>query len=131
MSPAEADLLSTAKRYLSAVGNRDRAEMLTCVVPTGSFTSVATKLVPEEIQHMIANVNFDATDETLLEKFSDQIEPLITVRGEPGKQIGVIVALSELYVGETLYLRGDVITTWVNQDGKWLMTGSADNLLPV
>lgn len=128
MSSPEAKLLAAAKEYLHAVSQRNRSGMLSLVVPDGSITTTTNRFVPESLQNMIANINFEATTQDILERFSDEAEPVVTVRGEAGKQIGSIISVTELWIGANLYMKGDVITSWVCKEDKWFLTAQVENL---
>ncbi|KAK7001747.1 putative lumazine-binding protein [Favolaschia claudopus] len=116
-------VLAVAEKFLGCIARRDKETMLTTVLPSGGATLLRnSEPLFMNLTAVVERIPFDHP-----QKLSEIISGQPTVMIDPAGEIAMAWTPFEFYFDDDLHHVGTAIWSFLKRDGKWMISGLADN----
>ncbi|KAK7050612.1 putative lumazine-binding protein [Favolaschia claudopus] len=118
-------VLAVAETFLECIEKRDKATMLSTVLPSGGATLLRNgEPLFINLVGVVERIPFDHP-----QKLSEVISAKPTVMVDPAGEIAMAWTPYEFYFDDVLHHVGTNIWSFLKREGKWMISGVADNSL--
>ncbi|KAJ7844868.1 hypothetical protein B0H14DRAFT_2775648 [Mycena olivaceomarginata] len=117
----ELAVITVAEKFLGGIAKRDKAAMLSLILPSGGATLIRNDApISITLVGVVERIPFDYP-----QKMSEIISAQPTVRVD--RDIAMAWTPYEFYMDGVLHHVGTNIWSFWKKDGKWVISGLADN----
>ncbi|KAK6995782.1 putative lumazine-binding protein [Favolaschia claudopus] len=118
-------VLAVAETFLECIKKRDKVTMLSIVHPSGGATLLRNdEPLFIDLVGVVERIPFDHP-----QKLSEAISAQPTVLVDPAGEIAMAWTPYEFYFDDVLHHVGTNIWSFLKREGKWMISGVADNSL--